>query len=129
MSVSESCNLNIGAWVKTPGLDPQESNALNYLDRDQLIKLASRVARALQTIDSKAAKLERMTPGTEVSLVRLFQTMAAGSDGIVVEREQVVGAEFQPDDYIPVAFVGRGIAWVPVAYLFNESHCKVGYGQ
>lgn len=107
----------VGGWVKIPGLDPSETNALNYLSIDQLNKLRIRVEDALMDARRKIAALREMREGVEVVTKRTFGNLPAGSRGIVLDRESVHGAEYVPDEKVPVVFPKFGQGWVPVTNL------------
>ena len=107
----------VGAWVKIPGLDPNESGALHYLNIGELEKLAARVNRAIERANRKADALSSVRPGQSAYLKRRYATIPADAVGFVADRSMIVNNETQPDDYVPVCFCDYGIGWVPVSYL------------
>lgn len=119
-----------GAWVKTPGLQPDEPNALNYLDLAQLEKLKTRVDRAIRSAEEKALSLANMHAGNEVRLTRSFLGLANGITGVVVQRYLLVADSTMPDDYVPVAWRSWGLAWVPIGYLrLTNGPQSVGFAE
>lgn len=107
----------IGAWVKIPGLGPDETGALHYLDVEQLDKLKDRVEKAISVAERKGRALEKIVPGTSVTLGRRYGSMPAGVHGYVADRELLESHDTQPDDYVPVCFSCFGLGWVPVTFL------------
>jgi len=120
-SVETTDDTFVGAWVKIPGLLPDEPNALNYLTLTQLEKLRVRVEVAIDQAERKIARLEAIAPGDRVFLKRYYLGMTKGIEGIVNHRRMIAGEKQQPDDYLSVTFQQYGTNWVPVGFVTKEA--------
>lgn len=98
-----------GAWVKTPGLQPEEGGALNYLTLGHLAKLKERVEKAIEHAKAKAVKASSFLPGVRVRLVRQYYGLAKGREGLVINR----GFMDLNDDEVGVVIENVGYVSLP----------------